>query len=111
MVISLNILTQIESLLVDFLKKRSDLKEEEFLIFRKKIQNRHLEFLKNHQSVLISDIAEISTDRSGNINSMATLVTDVPDGLFSEEWTWNFDSKSTDFYNSTSVMKVLALTI
>ena len=111
MVISLNILTQIESLLVDFLKRRSDLKEEEFLIFRRKIQNRHLEFLKKHHSVLISDIAEISTNRAGNINSMATLVTDVPDGIFSEEWTWNFDSKSTDFYNSTSVMKILALTI
>lgn len=111
MVISLNILTQIESLLVDFLRKRSNVKEEEFLMFRRKIQNKHLEFLKKHQSVLISDISEISTDRLGNINSVATLVTEVPDSIFSEEWTWNFDSKSADYYNSTSVMKVLALTI
>jgi hypothetical protein len=111
MIISLNILTQLESLLVDFLKRRSDVKEEEYLVFRKAIQEKHIEFLMKHQSVLISDMAEISTGRSGNVNSVPTMVADVPDGIFREEWTWNFDSKSVDFYNSTSVMKVLALVI
>jgi len=111
MVISLNILTQLESLPVDFLKKRSNVKEEEFLLFRKEIQNRHLDFLKKHQSVLITDIAEITTGRSGNKNTVQTMVADVPGGIFKEEWTWDFDSKSVDFYNSTSVMKVLAIVI
>lgn len=111
MVISLNILTQIESLLIDFLKKRSNVKEEEFLLFRKKIQNRHIEFLKKHQSVLISDVAEISTGRSGSTSSVQTMVADVPEGVSKEEWTWNFDSRSVDFYNSTSVMQVLAIVI
>ncbi len=111
MVISLNILTQLESLPVDFLKKRSNIKEDEYLLFRKKIQNRHIEFLKKHQSVLISDVAEISTGRSGNSNTVQTMVSDIPASIFREEWTWNFDSKSTDFYNSTSVMKVLAMVI
>ncbi|MBK7131735.1 MAG: hypothetical protein IPH69_02620 [Bacteroidales bacterium] len=111
MVISLNILTQLESLPVDFLKKRSNVQEEEYLLFRKKIQDRHMEFLKKHQSVLISDVAEISTDRSGNSDTVQTMVSDIPDSILREEWTWNFDSKSTDFYNSTSVMKVLAIVI
>lgn len=111
MVISLNILTQLESLLVDFLKKRSNVKEEDFFIFRKDIQNRHLDFLKKNQSVLITDIAEISTSRSGKKNAVQTMVADVPEGIIKEEWTWNFDSKGVDFYNSTSVMKVLAIVI
>jgi hypothetical protein len=111
MVISLNILTQLEALPVDFLKKRSNVKEDEYLLFRKKIQNRHIEFLKKHQSVLISDVAEIFTDRSGNSNTVQTMISEIPDTIFREEWTWNFDSKSTDFYNSTSVMKVLAIII
>lgn len=111
MVISLNILTQLESLLVDFLKKRSNVKEEDFLKFRKKIQNRHLDFLKKNQSVLITDIAEISTGRSGNETTFHTMVADVPEGISKEEWIWNFDSKGVDFYNSTSVMKVLAIII
>jgi len=111
MVISLNILTQLESLLIDFIKKRSGVKEDEYLLFRKKIQNRHIGFLKKHKSVLISDIAEISTDQSGNSNAVLTMVSDIPQSIFREEWTWNFDSKGTDFYNSTSVMKVLAMVI
>ncbi len=111
MVISLNILTQLESLLIDFIKKRSNIKDDEYLLFRKKIQNKHIDFLKKHQSVLISDMAEISTDRSGISNTVQTMVSDIPDTIFSEEWTWNFDSKSTDFYSTTSVMKVLAIVI
>jgi len=111
LIISLNILTQLESLPVDFLKQRSNVKDQEYLVFRKTIQEKHIEFLMKHQSVLISDIAEISTDRLGNVNSVQTMVTNTPNGIFREEWTWNFDSKSSDFYNSTSVMKVLAITI
>jgi hypothetical protein len=111
MIISLNILTQLESLLVDFLKKRSNVKEEEYLMFRKEIQKKHIQFLLKHKSVLISDIAEISTDLSGNVNSVQTMVADAPVGISREEWTWDFDIKSTDYYNSTSVMKVLAITI
>lgn len=111
LVISLNILTQLETLPVEFIKKRSDFRDDDFQLFRKAIQDKHLAFLMKHKSVLISDTAEIITDRSGNTNTVKTLITEAPDGLFKEEWTWNFDSKNTDFYNSTSVMKVLALTI
>jgi hypothetical protein len=111
LVISLNILTQLESLLVEFLRKRSNVKEEEFLRFRTEIQKRHISFLMKHRSVLISDTAEIVTDRSGNVNTINTMVIQIPEGKFSEEWTWNFDMKSSDYYNRTSVMKVSAVTI
>jgi len=111
LVISLNILTQLESLPVEFLRKRSNVKEEEFLRFRTEIQKKHIGFLMKHRSVLISDIAEIVTDRSGNTDTIQTLVAELPEGRFSEEWTWNFDMKSTDYYNKKTVMKVCALTI
>jgi hypothetical protein len=111
MVISLNILTQLESLLVDFLRKRSKIKEEEFNRFRTEIQKKHIDFLKNHRSVLITDYTEVTTDKSGGITTVTTLVTDLPAGKFSEEWTWNFDLKRSDYYNSSSLMKVIAVTI
>jgi hypothetical protein len=111
LVISLNLLTQLETLPVDFLKKRSNVKDEEFLRLRMEIQKKHIGFLMKHHSVLISDIAEIVTDRSGNNETIQTLVTELPAGKLSEEWTWNFDFKSTDYYNRTTVMKVIALTI
>ncbi len=111
MVVSLNILTQLETLLVDFLRKRSKISEEEFDRFRTEIQKKHIDFLKKYESVLITDIAEVITDKSGNIKSVPTLVTDLPAGRLKEEWTWNFDLKGGDFYNSRSVMKVAAVII
>ena len=109
MVISLNILTQLESLLLDFLKKRSKIKEEEFNLFRAEIQRKHIDFLLKHRSVLITDYAEVITDRSGSVKTIPTLVTDLPPGQFTEEWTWNFDQTGADLYNSRSQFKIVAL--
>jgi hypothetical protein len=111
MIISLNILTQLESLLVDFLRKRSKIREEEFNSFRAEIQKKHIDFLKKYRSVLITDYAEVINSKSGDVTTITTLVTDIPPGKFSEEWTWNFDLKGSDFYNSRSLMKVKAVAL
>jgi hypothetical protein len=109
MVISLNILTQLESLLLDFLKKRSKIKEEEFNLFRTEIQRKHIDFLRKHRSVLITDYAEVIINRSGSVKTIPTLVTDLPPSQFTEEWTWNFDQTGADLYNSRSQFKIVAL--
>jgi hypothetical protein len=109
MVISINILTQLESLIIDFLKKRSKIKEEEFNLFRTEIQKKHIDFLKRYRSVLITDYAEVITNRSGSIKTIPTLLTDLPQCEFSEEWTWNFDQTGADFYNSRSQFKIVGL--
>jgi len=109
MVISLNILTQLESQLVAFLKKRSSIKEEEINVFRTEIQKKHIDFLMKHRSVLISDYAEVITSRIGSVDTIPTLITDLPPGKFREEWTWNFDQTGADLYNSRSHFKVVAL--
>jgi len=111
MVISLNILTQLESLLIDFLRKRSKIREEEYTRFRIEIQKKHIDFLRKHRSVLVTDYAEVVTNKSGNITTIPTLLTNLPQGQFSEEWTWEFDLKGGDYYNSRSLMKVRAVTI
>ena len=109
MVISLNILTQLESLLIAFLKKRSKIKEEELNLFRTGIQKKHIDFLRKHRSVLITDYSEIITDRSGAIKTIPTLLADLPPSQFREEWTWNFDHTGVDFYNSRSQFRVVAI--
>jgi hypothetical protein len=111
MVISLNILTQLESLLVDFLKKGSGIREEEFNFFRAEIQKKHIDFLKRHKSVLITDIAEIFTDKSGNVTSNPTAFTELPAGQYKEEWNWHFDIIRSDFYTRRSVFKVVGIII
>lgn len=111
MVISLNILTQLDSLLVDYLKKGSIIKEEEFNLFRAEIQKKHIDFLLKYKSVLITDITEIFTDKSGNVTYIPTAFTDVPDGQYKEEWNWHFDLVSSDFYNKKSILKVVGIII
>ena len=111
MVISLNILTQLEYLLVQFLKKRASIREDELNQFRSEIQKKHTDFLKKHRSILISDYAEIFTDKSGNITTIPSLLTDLPQGHFQEEWTWQFEQTNNYLYNSTSVMNVIAISI
>jgi hypothetical protein len=109
MVISLNILTQLESLLVSYIKKRAKIKEENFDLFRTAIQKKHLDFLRKHTSVLITDFAEVITNSTGNVRNIPTLLTDLPVCRVKEEWTWDFDHTGADFYNSRSKFKVVGL--
>ncbi len=111
MVISLNILTQLESLLIDFIKKRSKIKEEEFNHFRTEIQRKHIDFLKKHRSVLVTDSAEVIMNKAGSIKTIPTLLTDLPLYNLREDWTWNFDQTGADLYNSRSQFKIVALII
>lgn len=109
MIISLNILTQLESLPVKLLEKKSLAGDENFLTFRKAIQNNHILFMKEHNSVLITDITEVITERSGNIYEKQTLLTRLPEAVFREEWTWDFESGTSDYYKQKSLFKVLAI--
>ena len=111
MVISLNLLTQLEVLPVRFLERKARIRSEEMMEFRKEVQQKHLDFLSRHRSVLVSDYEEISTSKSGETGTVRTLVADLPEGFDVEKWTWDFDLKGSDFYNSRSVMKVVAMTL
>lgn len=109
LVISLNILTQLESLPLDYLRKKFKVSDEDCTLFRIKVQNSHIDFLKKHRSVLISDYSEVTTLKNGEIIPAATLLADLPEAMMREEWSWDFDKSGSDFYNSTSLMKVIAL--
>jgi hypothetical protein len=111
MIISLNLITQLETMLVRYLEKKTRISEEELSEFRKAIQNKHLDFISKYRSVLITDYEEIITRKSGEIIKVSTLLADLPQSVSREEWTWNFDSRGADYYNSRSVMRVLALTL
>ena len=111
MVISLNILTQLEILPVKYLLKKSKVKNDEIDKFRKEIQNKHMSFLKKYNSVLITDVTEIFTDNSGNVSEKQSVIIDLPDSPCKEEWTWNFDLRGSDYNMKRSVFKVAAIVI
>ncbi|MCU0407487.1 MAG: hypothetical protein MUD02_00925 [Bacteroidales bacterium] len=109
LVISLNILTQMESLLVDFIRKRSSASEDELNIFRRTVQSNHLRFLSRHTSLLISDTEEVFTGSDGDTETVRTLLVPLPSGSVHEEWTWDFDLKGNDNFTRKSIMNVSAL--
>ena len=109
MVISLNILTQLENLPLEFLRKRTLKNEESFLRFRTRVQSEHISFLKKHESVLITDVSEVITARSGNVTENPSLLAALPEAKRREEWTWDFDRKKSDYYGKKSVFRVSAM--
>ncbi len=109
MVISLNLLTQLETLPVRQLQNKTKANEEEFYRFRKKIQDNHMSFLKRYRSVLITDVSEVITDKSGSVSEKQTVFTSLPEGIYKDEWTWDFDLKRSDYYGKRSVFKVEAI--
>ena len=111
MLISLNILTQLETLPVKYLIKKSKVEEVEIIRFRKEIQNNHLNLLKKYKSILITDLTEVFTDNSGSVSEQKTVLIDLPEGKHKEEWTWDFDLKGSDYYGKRSVLKVAAIII
>jgi hypothetical protein len=111
MVISLNILTQLESQPERFLKARSKGTDDEYINFRKAIQSMHLRLLQKHKAVLITDKAEVFIETGGRTVEKATLLIDLPSGKAREEWIWDFDLKGTVFNKKKSVFKITATLI
>ncbi len=109
LIISLNIFTQLEVLPVELLKKKAISDEESFVRFRKEIQQNHLSFLKNHESVLITDLSEVITEKSGRVREISSVLIDLPEGKLKEEWTWYFDLRNSDYYRKKSVFRVSAI--
>lgn len=108
-VISLNILTQLEILPIEFLKKRTGINDNDYPALRAEIQKKHLDFLVRHKSVLITDTTEVFTDKSDNVTDVHSVMIDLPEGQYKEEWTWYFDLKRSDYFGKRSVYKVVAL--
>ena len=109
LVISLNILTQLETLPEKLLRKKSRAAEVDFMNFRKEIQQKHIRFLQKCNSVLISDIAEIFRKKESDSFQNMTLAADLPEGKAREDWIWDFDLSGTDFNQKKSVFKVIAI--
>lgn len=109
LVISLNILTQIEVLPLALLRKKTKASDDEYLLLRKKIQSKHLEYLKLHDSVIISDISELFTRAGGKTEKVNTLLVDLPEGIIRDKWQWDADLKGRDFNLRHSSFEVAAV--
>lgn len=92
MVISVNILTQLDMLPADYLAGKCNCRNEDLRIFRRKIQEAHIDFLKQQTSVLISDCSEEIWRDKEKLEVNNLLFTSFPRGGMEREWIWDFDS-------------------
>jgi hypothetical protein len=83
--------------------------EESRLRFRRAVQQSHLDFLCRHRSVLITDYSEVVTENSGAVNKIPSVLIDLPEGDYNEEWTWYFEIMHSDYFRRKSVFRVKAI--
>lgn len=110
-VLSLNILSQIDSLLTDSLPRGFFPNEQHKLVFRKFIQTEHIKMLKHHNFCLVADYAEIIKCSGREISAVKEhLFCNLPGSGFQEEWTWDFDLSGSYHKGCITLLKVGAMT-
>lgn len=109
MVISLNLLTQLEILPEKLLRKKCSAGNTEFIRFKQRVQESHLNFLKKYRSVIISDVEEIFLNADGSREVNNTLLAQLPESRLSESWIWDFDLANADFNLKKSQFRVKAV--
>jgi hypothetical protein len=103
MVISLNILNQLDILICDYLLESTTLQNEDVETLRKNIQQRHIESLQKQAFCLISDIEETVTDiKTKAVTTRSLLQASLPESMNQNQWEWQFDSTG-NYYEGKQV--------
>jgi hypothetical protein len=107
--ISLNILNQLDILLIDFLKKRNvRIVDTEIKKFRKTIQQFHINWITKNPGCLITDVRELNNGDEDQ-SEHKLVYADLPKGIRSEEWIWDFDLSKIYRPGMETRMKVKAV--
>ncbi len=94
LVVSLNIINQLDILLVDALTEKISIPKNEILEFRKKIQQAHINYISKQKYCLISDWTQQNKDSKSKTEAAKPLVHVCPPAFTEQtEWKWEFDSK------------------
>lgn len=108
--ISLNIMNQLDILLVDYIKKHLRVDEAELIDLRQNIQQTHLNFLVQHDSILITDYEELIISKENQAKEIKPLIyCKLPSCSKNEKWRWHFDESGSYHKNSKTHFKVIAL--
>jgi hypothetical protein len=108
-IISLNLLSQLDSILVDYLGKKGYTDEVALKELRSRIQSFHIEWIFSRSACLISDVRELYTDREGLESSKDLLSVPWPEGKRNRQWTWAFDSREMYLRGKQTRMEVRAV--
>jgi len=111
LVVSLNILNQLDILLFDVIQEHITVSKDEELTFRTRIQQEHLDLLEKYSFCLISDWEQSSTHIKTKEKSIKPLVrVSPPKYIQTKEWKWNFDSQGLYEEETEVIFDVKAFT-
>jgi hypothetical protein len=86
-------LDQLGIFFIDYLKQFKKLSQQEEESIYSLLQLKHLEFLQNKPSILITDIEELMISRkTGDTIANKLVFTKLPDSQNTSEWIWKFDN-------------------
>jgi len=109
LVISVNILNQLDILICDYVSKSDLYSDKEIYAFRKTIQQKHIEMLPKNKSCIITDYEELNYDDNMQLVKNKPLVyIDLPTGKNIQKWKWNFDLSKTYHKEYKTIFKVMA---
>ena len=110
MIVSLNILNQLDILICDYLLDNTTLTEDEITNLRLDLQQKHINSLQEQSFCLISDIEERTTDLDSKATAVRPLViAPLPQTLYKKEWEWQFDSSGSYYDGKRVTFNVVAL--
>lgn len=98
LVISINILNQLDIMLCDYIERKFKIDDSDLKLIRSKIQRNHIELLNKYNSCLISDCVEQQINKGDVVKENNLLYCDLLNGELIDSWIWNFDTRKT--YNS-----------
>ncbi|MBE0676535.1 MAG: hypothetical protein IH591_17910 [Bacteroidales bacterium] len=109
LVLSVNLLSQLATQPFTYLVKKKLLRRDDYKMFAAAVQENHLAFLKKHEAILVTDFAEVYTDRYGAVTREQILGCRLPAGKNRKEWTWHFDTDGSYMQGYKTSMEVVAL--
>jgi hypothetical protein len=111
--VSVNLLSQLDGMLIDYLLENTSFKPELLIPFRRKIQQDHLDFLKNAgPACLITDYSERRQSlKTGTAQETKLILPNWPDSPHKEQWKWNFDTSGSylEDYAVSMLVKAVCL--
>ena len=109
MIVSVNILNQLDILICDYITKFNIYSDEEINAFRKIIQQKHIDLLSQNKSCIITDYEELNYDDNMQLVKNKPLVyIELPKSKNGKKWKWDFDLSKTYHKDYKTIFKVMA---
>ena len=110
MIVSLNILNQLDILICDYLLSMNAITNDELSMLRILIQQKHIESISKQPFCLISDYEELTIDSKTNkTDSRPLVVVPFPETSYKKQWQWKFDSTGNYYEGKRVTFNVQAL--